>query len=209
MTTHDDENRHGGLRGAVDELFGRGESDGRDERDENVRRDDAYADDATLDREPGTATEYGDTQSQSQYAGDPAVDGAQPYGNEVRGETVTPEQVQHGGDPTAQGQVQHGGEVRGDTDLPGESRFDDPQDGARGEVPGDARLDDAAVTAPSSTASGRETSGYADDATDPGSSRADVAQPAGEPVGTDTYAQAPESEELDLPDEPLLEPAGA
>lgn len=186
MTEHDEETHRGGLRGAVDELFGRGErtdgqveGDRRDEhlRDDTTHRDAAYADESGLDREPGTAA-YDDTQSQSQsqYAGDaPLHDDAQsPYGNEVRGETVTPEQVQGGGDPTAHGQFQHGGEVRGDTDLPGQSRYDD--------------------SVPSSEFRGDETAvhtGYADDAsqTDPALDRASVGQHTGDPVGTDVHEQ--------------------
>jgi hypothetical protein len=182
---HDEENPHrGGLREAVDDLFGRGGTDTRDQHDENARRDDAYADDTTLDREPGTTTEFGDTQSH--YAGDPVTDDDQrqtTHGDEVRGDTVVPEQVQRGDDPTAQGQFQDGGEVRGDTDLPGESRYDDT-------VSGDVQHGDAAVAEPPSATSGQVSTGHVDDTTDPASARADVGQPTGEPVSTDTYSQA-------------------
>ncbi|MBA3907295.1 MAG: hypothetical protein H0X35_11520, partial [Pseudonocardiales bacterium] len=178
MTTHDEEGRRGGLRGAVDELFGRGESDSRDEhvRDDTVRRDDAYADDSAVDREPGldreagtaTQSQYGDTQSQ--YAGDAASDGVERethYGDEVRGETVTPEQVQRGGDPTAEGQFQHGGAVRGDIDRPGQSRFDDAQDHVTGDATSTSYAHDTQATT-----------------TDPAMDTATVEHPAGQPVST-------------------------
>jgi hypothetical protein len=166
MTAHDEETQRGGLRGAVDELFGRGErtdshaeGDHRDEHlhDDTAHRDDAYAVEPGLDREQGTAeygdaqTQHGDTQTQSEYSGDPAQHGATqtPYGDDVRSETVTPEQVQHGGDATAEGQFQHGGDVR---------------------------TDDTAVAEHSSTAD-RSGTGYADDAshTDPAFDQSAVA----------------------------------
>ncbi|HEY0815741.1 MAG TPA: hypothetical protein VGE11_20905 [Pseudonocardia sp.] len=196
MTTqNDEENRRGGLRGAVDELFGRGDEKARGERDENLQRDDAYAQDSTLDREPGTTTQLGDTQHQT-------------YGDEARGDTAVPEQVQRGA------------ETRSDTDMPVQARFDDearhdearhddsrfddsrPDDAERGvhsdvagSLSGDVRHDDAtvnddaAVTAPTTT-HGHGDTGSVDDTRDFGSARTDAGQPAGESVGTDTYAQA-------------------
>lgn len=202
MTTHEEESRRGGFRGAVDELFGRGErTEGdvdrdrrdehvpdehvrdehvRDERAEGVHRDDAYVDDPTLDdapvvNEPGTQS-----QSQSQSGGQqPGVQGETPHGDEVRGDTVAPDQVQRGGDPTAQGQLQHGGEVRGDTDLPAQGHFDDAQQGGVGGV----RDDTAPVT--------ERPSGYADEgqvpATDPAVDRASAGQTATEHAPVDDY----------------------
>ncbi len=165
MTTHEEEGRRGGLRGAVDELFGRGERTDdhvegdrraehlRDDRGEGVRRDDAYADDPTLDdatlvNEPGAHS-----QSQAQYSGDATQ--RQTYGDEVRGDTVAPEQVQRGGDPTAQGQFQHGGEVRGDTDRPAQGRFDDAQRGGGADVQRGAAP--TSVTTPSRPSARRAT----------------------------------------------------
>lgn len=187
MTTHEEEGHRGGFRGAVDELFGRGDRTDdrtddhvegerrgehvRDDRDEGGRRDDAYVedpslDDATLVNEPGTQS-----QAQAQYSGDATQ--RQTYGDEVRGDvrgdTVAPEQVQRGGDPTAQGQFQHGGEVRGDTDLPAQSHYDDAQRGSVADVRDDTRVTE-------------RPSGYADEGrvptTDPAVERASVDQTA-------------------------------
>lgn len=210
MTTQPEEERRGGLRGAVEELFGRGDKDAGDERGENVHRDDdvhrddgvhrddAYAQDSTLDREPGATTELGDTQTQSQshYAGDPMTD-----------------DTQH--------QTTYGDEARGDTDLPGQSRYDDAERGVHSDfsgsdvpssdvpsgVSGSVRhddpavstpaVDDAAVTAPTTTSDQAPTTtsdqvgtGSVDDTRDRESDRTDAGQPVGEPVGTETHLQA-------------------
>ena len=135
MTTqHDEEHRRsGGLRGAVNELFGRGDRD--DTRDDDHlrhegetvrpdsadRTDPAYADDPGLGRDPAQAQYAGDTR-QAQY-GDARHDGR--VGDERSAAETTPN-AQYGdapvGNPVApQGQyageqqTTYGGEMRGDT----------------------------------------------------------------------------------------------
>lgn len=135
MTTqHDEEHRRGGLRGAVNELFGRGDRDDArpDQADDHLRHegetvrpdsaDAGYADDPTLARDQGQA-QYGESR-QAQSDGRPAED---PYAAETTpqgryadapsGNPVAPEGEYGGemrGDSMAQQQTQYGDEVRGD-----------------------------------------------------------------------------------------------
>lgn len=202
MTTHEEEGHRGGFRGAVDELFGRGDRTDehvegerrsehvRDDRDEGVRRDDAYVEDPTLDdaplvNEPGTQS-----QAQAQYSGDATQ--RQTYGDEVRGDvrgdTVAPDQVQRGGDPTAQGQFQDGGEVRGDTDLPAQSHYDDAQRGSVADVRDDTRVTE-------------RPSGYADE------DRVPATDPAVGGASVDQTAAAEHAPVDDYPRDAVTEPA--
>jgi hypothetical protein len=208
MTTqHEDDSRRGGLRGAVDELFGRGEhaddrvegerrddsvrddsvrDDGvrddsvRDDtvRDDTVRRDDAYADDAALDREPGTATQSQYGDNQSQYAGDPAPESA-------RQQTSYGDEVR--GDSVTSDQVQRGGDptAAGQYQHGGEVRGDS-------DLSADSRYDDAGGSGGVRSDSGVGT-GYADEAqlppTDAPVDRADAGQTANDSARTDGGAQ--------------------
>jgi hypothetical protein len=141
MTTqHDEEHRRGGLRGAVNELFGRGDRDDArptDQADEHLRHegetvrpdsaDAGYADDPTVARDQGQA-QYAGENRQARFDDRPAED---PYAAETTpqgryadapsGNPVAPEGQYGGemrGDPVAQQQTQYGDEVRGDATTP-------------------------------------------------------------------------------------------
>ncbi len=130
MTTqHDEEHRRsGGLRGAVNELFGRGDRDDtRDDEhlrhegetvrpDSADRTDPAYADDPGLGRDPAQSQYAGDAR-QAPYDGRVADERSAAettpkahYGDAPAGNPVAP-QGQYAGEQ----QTTHGGEMRGDT----------------------------------------------------------------------------------------------
>ena len=137
-TTHD-EGRRGGLRGAVDELFGRGERTDDDDVEGERRAEhplrrrparvraaattptptDPTLDDATLGNGPRAAF---------------AVTAAETAATRPSGRLWRRGPRRHrraragpaGWRPTAQGQFQHGGEVRGDTDRPAQAASTTP-----------------------------------------------------------------------------------
>jgi hypothetical protein len=211
MTTqHEDDSRRGGLRGAVDELFGRGErTDDRAEgehRDDTVRddtvRDDSVRDDSVRDDTVRDDSLRGDTRPDGAYADDPALDREPGMATQAQ---YGDSQSQYAGDPapeSARQQTSYGDEVRGDTVTSDQvQRGGDPTAAGQyqhgGEVRGDtdlaadSRYDDAGVSGGVRSDSAAGT-GYADEEqlppTDAPVGRADAGQTVSDPARTDAGA---------------------